>query len=126
MEDNRNDFIVIVAGYTEPMKKFINSNPGLRSRFNKYIEFPDYKPEELVEMFRRMCKDNSYELSSEAETALEELFSELYAARDESFGNGREVRNIFEKAVSRQATRIASLDSPTDEQVMTLEKEDIV
>ncbi len=126
MEDNRDDFIVIVAGYTEPMKNFINSNPGLRSRFNKYIEFPDYTPEELVEMFRRMCKDNSYELSPEAEAALEELFAELYAARDESFGNGREVRNVFEKAVSRQATRIASLDSPTDEQVMTLEKEDIL
>ena len=77
-------------------------------------------------MFRRMCKDNSYELSPEAEAALEELFAELYAARDESFGNGREVRNVFEKAVSRQATRIASLDSPTDEQVMTLEKEDIL
>ena len=65
-------------------------------------------------------------MSPEAEAALEELFAELYAARDESFGNGREVRNVFEKAVSRQATRIASLDSPTDEQVMTLEKEDIL
>ena len=126
MEDKRTDFIVIVAGYTEPMKKFINSNPGLRSRFNKYIEFSDYNPGELLEMFRRMCNENSYEMSSEAETALEELFSELYAARDENFGNGREVRNIFEKAVSRQATRIANIESPTDEQIMTIEKEDII
>ena len=126
MEDRRTDFIVIVAGYPEPMKKFINSNPGLRSRFNKYIEFSDYKPGELLEMFRRMCRENSYELSREAETALEELFSELYAARDESFGNGREVRNVFEKAVSRQASRITMIDSPTDEQIMTIEKEDIM
>ncbi|MCR5847987.1 MAG: AAA family ATPase [Lachnospiraceae bacterium] len=126
MEDKRTDFIVIVAGYTEPMKTFIKSNPGLRSRFNKYIEFPDYTPEELTEMFQRMCKENSYELSSEAETALEERFSELYAERNESFGNGREVRNIFEKAVSRQASRIAKLESPTDEQIMMLEKDDII
>ncbi len=126
MEDKRTDFIVIVAGYTEPMKKFINSNPGLRSRFTKYIEFSDYKPEELLEMFRRMCEANSYELSEEAESALVDLFTGLYAARNESFGNGREVRNIFEKAVSKQASRITKIESPTDEQIMTLEKDDIV
>ena len=125
MEDNRDDLIVIVAGYTEPMKKFINSNPGLRSRFNKYLDFPDYEPEELTEIFRRMCRSNGYDVSSEAETAIKERFTELYENRDETFGNGRDVRNIFEKAVVKQATRLAGINSPSNTQIITLEKSDV-
>lgn len=125
MEDNRDDLIVIVAGYTEPMKKFINSNPGLRSRFNKYLDFPDYKSDELTEIFRRMCRSNGYDMSSEAETAIKERFTQLYENRDETFGNGRDVRNIFEKAVIKQATRLAGISSPTNTQIITLEKSDV-
>lgn len=125
MEDNRDDLIVIVAGYTEPMKKFINSNPGLRSRFNKYLDFPDYNPEELTEIFRRMCKSNGYDMSSDAETAIQKRFTEMYENRDETFGNGRDVRNIFEKAVIKQASRLSSIKSPTNTQIITLEASDV-
>ena len=125
MEDNRENLIVIAAGYTEPMKKFINSNPGLRSRFNKYLDFPDYKPDELTEIFRRMCKSNGYDMSSEAETAIKERFTEMYENRDETFGNGRDVRNIFEKSVIKQASRLSGIKSPTNTQIITLEASDV-
>ena len=125
MEDNRDDLIVIAAGYTEPMRKFIDSNPGLRSRFNKYLYFPDYEPDELTEIFRRMCTSNGYEISPEAETAIKEKFSQMYENRNESFGNGRDVRNIFEKAVTKQATRLAGVRSPSNTQIITLEKSDM-
>ena len=125
MEDNRDDLIVIVAGYTEPMNRFINSNPGLRSRFNKYLFFPDYQPDELTEIFRRMCASNGYEVSPEAEAAIKERFAQMYENRDETFGNGRAVRNIFEKAVIKQASRLAGAESPSDTQIITLEKSDI-
>lgn len=109
MEDNRDDLIVIVAGYTEPMKQFIGSDPGLRSRFSKYLFFPDYEPDELTEIFRRMCTSNGYDISAEAESAIKEKFTLMYENRDETFGNGRDVRNIFEKAVTRQASRLAGI-----------------
>ena len=125
MEDNRDDLIVIVAGYTEPMKHFIGSNPGLRSRFNKYLFFPDYEPDELTEIFRRMCTSNGYDISTEAETAIKEKFTQMYENRDETFGNGRDVRNIFEKAVIKQASRLAGIKSPSNTQIITLEKSDV-
>ncbi len=125
MEDNRDDLIVIVAGYTEPMKQFRGSNPGLRSRFNKYLLFPDYEPDELTEIFRRMCTSNGYDISSEAETAIKEKFTQMYENRDETFGNGRDVRNIFEKAVIKQASRLSGIISPSNAQIITLEKSDI-
>ena len=125
MEDHRDDLIVIVAAYTEPMKKFIDSNPGLRSRFNKYLLFPDYQPDELTEIFRRMCVSNGYEISPEAETAIKERFAQMYENRDETFGNGRDVRNIFEKAVTKQASRLANVRSLSDNQIITLEKSDV-
>ena len=125
MEDHREDLIVIVAGYTGPMEKFIHANPGLESRFNKYFFFQDYDGGQLMEIFCSMCKKNGYALSPEAENWAREDLRELYENRDENFGNARDVRNLFEKAVSRQANRVARLESPTREQLMELLPQDL-
>lgn len=109
MEDNREDLIVIVAGYTDKMKDFIKSNPGLRSRFNKYLEFDDYQPEQLMQIFEKFCQDSHYQMDTEAGSHLVKLFSDLYEARDETFGNARLARNIYEVTINNQASRIAKL-----------------
>ncbi len=126
MEDNRDDLVVIVAGYSDRMEEFINSNPGLESRFNKYFYFPDYDGDELFEIFSGLCAKNSYELTEEAEKCAKELFTSLYEDRSENFGNGRDVRNLFEDMVARQANRIAALETPTKDDLMTIEKADII
>ena len=126
MEDHRDDLVVIVAGYDEPMEKFINSNPGLQSRFNKYMYFPDYNGEELMAMFRINCKKNGYQLDAEAEEYAQAFFNDLYENRDDNFGNGRDVRNRFEDVVSRQADRLAAMESPTKEDLMTIVKADFL
>lgn len=126
MEDHRDDLVVIVAGYDEPMEKFINSNPGLQSRFNKYMYFPDYNGEELMAMFRMRCEKNGYKLTEDAEAYAKEFFEDMYKNRDDNFGNGRDVRNRFEDIISRQANRLAALESPTKDDLMTIEKEDFI
>ena len=126
MEDHRDDLIVIVAGYTGPMEKFINSNPGLQSRFNKYFFFPDYSGEQLMAIFRSQCKKNSYTLTPEAEKAAVEFFTRLYEERDDNFGNGRDVRNCFEDMVVRQANRVAAMEAPTKEDLVAVLPEDLV
>ena len=125
MEDHRDELVVIVAGYDGPMEDFIHSNPGLESRFNKYIHFPDYTGPELMAMFRLQCEKNGYTLPPETEKAAEALFNRLYDERDENFGNGRTVRNLFEDAVSRQADRVAAIENPSREQLMALLPEDL-
>lgn len=125
MEDHRDDLIVIVAGYDEPMGKFLSSNPGLESRFNKYFYFPDYTGEQLMAIFRAQCGKNSYQLTPEAETAAVALFTALYEQRDDNFGNGRDVRNFFEDMIVRQANRVAALDAPTKEDLMAVLPEDL-
>jgi len=125
MEDHRDDLIVIVAGYTNLMEKFIHSNPGLESRFNKYFFFEDYDGGQLMEIFRSQCKKNGYTLSKEAEEWAEADFKDLYESRDENFGNARDVRNLFEKAVARQSDRVADLEAPTKEQLMELQVADL-
>lgn len=125
MEDHRDELVVIAAGYDGPMEKFISSNPGLESRFNKFIHFPDYNGGELMQMFLLQCRKNGYTLSPEAEARAAELFNELYENRDENFGNGRTVRNLFEDAVVRQSNRVAALDSPGKEELMALLPEDL-
>ena len=125
MEDHRGELVVIAAGYSGPMERFIRSNPGLESRFNKYIHFPDYTPEELHEIFLLRCKKLGYVLSDGADERLRALLAGLYENRDESFGNARAVRNLFEDAVSRQADRLSSLEAPTREELMTLEAGDL-
>ncbi len=125
MEDHRDDLIVIVAGYTEPMGNFIRSNPGLESRFNKYFYFEDYDGAQLAEIFRSMCKKNGYTLDGETDRAAADAFQVMYDHRDENFGNARDVRNVFENAVARQANRVAAMESPTKEDLMALTVSDL-
>lgn len=125
MEDHRDDLIVIVAGYDEPMQKFLSSNPGLESRFNKYFYFPDYTGEQLLTIFKNQCQKNSYTLSPEAEEAAKALFDRLYQQRDDNFGNGRDVRNCFENMIVRQSNRVAAMEAPTKEDLMTVLPEDL-
>lgn len=125
MEDHRDELVVIVAGYEELMEKFINSNPGLESRFNRYFLFEDYNGEQLYEIFRMQCDKNQYLLSQQAEGDAKKYFSDLYATRDENFGNARDVRNFFEKIVSVHSNRVSLLSSPTREDLMTILPEDI-
>lgn len=114
MEDNRDDLAVIVAGYPDLMEDFLSSNPGLRSRFNKFIFFDDYKPEELYEIFKSQCKKNGYEADEESLDYVKSFFEERYNNRDDNYANARDVRNFFEKAVVEQANRVASMESPSD------------
>ena len=125
MEDHRKDLIVIVAGYTELMEKFIHSNPGLESRFNKYFYFEDYNGEQLAEIFHSMCKRSGYCLADAAAQWLKQDLEQLYADRDENFGNARDVRNLFEQAVARQSDRVAQLEAPTREDLMELRLQDL-
>lgn len=124
MEDHREDLVVIVAGYTGPMEGFLRSNPGLESRFNKYIQFPDYTGPELNAIFHSQCQRNGYRLDEEAEAFSGEFFQALYDGRDENFGNGRDVRNRFEDMVLRQANRVAAMESPTKEDLVLFTKAD--
>lgn len=125
MEDHRHDLIVIVAGYTEKMDDFIASNPGLRSRFNKFFHFEDYKPEQLVEIFKGFAAKAAFKLAPDAEEKLLEMFKLLTRARDESFGNARTARNLFEMTISKQANRIVTLPNVTQEILSTIEGADI-
>ena len=125
MEDHRDDLIVIVAGYDKPMEKFLSSNPGLESRFNKYFHFPDYKGEELLAIFKGQCEKNGYALRGEAEQAAREMFDKLYENRDENFGNGRDVRNCFENMVVRQSNRVAAMENPDRDALMAVLPEDL-
>lgn len=125
MEDNRNDLIVIVAGYTGKMNKFLTVNPGFKSRFNKYLLFEDYSPEQLKNIFMRFCDKGGFRLTQEAEEKLLGIFKILYEVKDESFGNGRLARNLFENAVNNQANRIISLTEITEELLSTLVASDI-
>ena len=125
MEDHRDDFVVIVAGYATLMPRFIESNPGLKSRFNKYLFFEDYNGQQLFEIFKGRVDRNDYKLSPQAASAVQEHLEELYEDRDENFGNARDVRNLFEKIVAAQADRVASLDQPTDEDIVTITVDDL-
>ncbi len=125
MEDHRDELIVIVAGYTELMHQFIDSNPGLQSRFNKYFEFPDYTGEELLAIFNRFCSKNGYKLDSAAENQLLGTFDLLYEERDDHFGNARTARNIFEKAIHAQADRLAAQESISDTELEQISAEDL-
>jgi len=126
MEDFRDDFVVIVAGYPDPMGKFIASNEGLRSRFNTYIKFDDYSPSEMAEIFRRLCKTENY---NPTEEALEFVFTAIdynYSIKDKSFGNARYVRNLFEIVIRNQASRIGStIKNPSQEDLRVILPSDI-
>ena len=126
MEDNRDNLVVIVAGYTKPMEKFINSNPGLKSRFNKYIEFPDYTIEELEAIFYQNCERYDYTVEEEVKKHIHEMIVLRKFSRQENFANAREVRNMFEEIITNQARRVAALENPSEEDMKTLTLDDLV
>lgn len=125
MEDNRDDFVVIVAGYTGPMKKFIESNPGLKSRFNKYIEFPDYSIDELEEIFYMNCKKYDYKVDEDVKHQVRALITAKKLENIDNFANAREVRNLFEEIITNQARRISTLENPSGDDMMTILLEDL-
>ena len=125
MEDDRERLVVILAGYTKDMKQFIDSNPGLQSRFNRYIEFPDYTPDELYQIFALSLKKYDYHVTDDAKVALQHFFEEAVAHKDANFGNGRFVRNIFEKVLEHQANRLASESNLTTERLSEITIEDL-
>ena len=125
MEDQREDFVVIVAGYSEPMNRFLESNPGLKSRFNKSITFEDYSPNELLDIFELFCKLNEMRLSSDARDYLTQYLSKLSNEKSENFANGREMRNLFEKAFTNQANRLSHYNNISDEELNIIKTEDI-
>ncbi len=125
MEDYRQRLVVIVAGYTDEMQTFLESNPGMKSRFNRYFYFKDYVPDELVAIFNKFCKDSHFEPTEAANEKLHHLFTELYDARDRTFGNARLARNLFEKTIEQQANRLAVLPSLTREVLTEILPEDI-
>lgn len=125
LEDYRNDLVVIVAGYTEPMKKFFESNPGLKSRFNTFIEFPDYTAFELMEILYNMCLKNDYMLTPTAKEKLQDILIAKVAYKNDEFANGRLVRNIYDNIIMNQARRLINVDNPTKGELMQILDEDV-
>lgn len=127
MEDNRDRLIVIVAGYPEPMEKFLDSNPGLRSRFNKYIQFEDYSVSQLVDIFIEMCTSQDFIIGEGVKEELALKIGVMVANAGENFANAREIRNYFENVVAKQAERLMkkSYDEINGDALLTIEKEDL-
>ncbi|MEE1027101.1 MAG: AAA family ATPase [Agathobacter sp.] len=127
MEDHRQDLIVIVAGYSDLMDQFLESNPGLRSRFSNFILFEDYTAEEMMEIFKNNLKSQDYKLSKEAEKKAAKMMKERVENKPDNFANARDVRNFMEHAISNQATRIVSLegDDQSKEVLATIEACDL-
>ena len=125
MEDNRDRLIVILAGYTKEMKEFIDSNPGLQSRFNRYIEFPDYSADELLQIFEKNMAQFDYHFGNRTRDTLLQYFKDQVANKDANFGNGRLVRNVFEKTLERQANRLSREINLTTDKLSQIEIEDL-
>jgi len=125
MEDERERLVVIVAGYSDKMNGFLESNPGLSSRFNRFIYFEDYSHEDLNNIFQKFVETNQYELTESAKKSLSSLFKKAIENKDENFGNGRFVRNTFEKTIEKQSNRIANLKELSEEILKKIEQEDI-
>ncbi|MBQ7679711.1 MAG: AAA family ATPase, partial [Butyrivibrio sp.] len=126
MEDHRDDLVVIVAGYTAPMETFINSNPGLKSRFNKYIEFPDYSTDELEQIFRLNMEKYDYTADDDVMRQIRALITLRKLQNLENYANARDVRNLFEQIVTNQARRVADIEGVTQEQLREITLEDLV
>lgn len=124
MEDDRDRLVVILAGYTNEIKEFIDSNPGLQSRFNRYIHFEDYSADELLEIFMRNIKKSGYNIKGDAYVQLQINIHQATTERDKKFGNARYVRNLFEKIVQKQANRLSRIQNPTKEQLKMITIED--
>ena len=125
MEDDRDRLVVILAGYSEDMKRFIDSNPGLQSRFNRYIHFSDYTADELKQIFMLNVDKNQYLLDEEGQVLLEQILKFAIEHKDKNFGNGRYVRNLFEKTIQNQAIRLSSITNITAEELTKLKAEDL-
>lgn len=126
LEDNRDRLVVILAGYTDEIREFIESNPGLQSRFNRYIHFNDYSTEELMDVFKYNLKRSRYKIKRDAYELLYEKVSYAVSTKDKNFGNARYVRNIFEKVIQQQANRLAKQISIVSEDLSLITKEDIL
>ena len=120
MEDYRDSLVVIIAGYRNEMQRFIDSNPGLQSRFNRYIDFPDYTGAELTDIFKMYMKKNQYTLAPDAENYLREQLDYAVAHKDRNFGNARFARNVFEKSIQQQANRLAGKTNLSKEELTEL------
>ena len=125
MEDDRDRLVVVLAGYTNEIKEFIDSNPGLQSRFNRYIQFDDYSTEELTEIFKRNLRKSRYKIKRDAFEKLQSVIERAVASRDKNFGNARYVRNLFEKVVQNQANRLARMESINNDELSIITREDI-
>ena len=125
MEDYRDRLVVIVAGYKDEMQRFIGSNPGLQSHFNRYIDFPDYTASELVDIFKMYMKKNEYTLAPGAEDFAGQQFQTVIDRGDRNFGNARFARNVFEKAIQAQANRLAGQTGLSKAQLSELTIEDL-
>lgn len=125
MEDSRHELVVVVAGYTDKMMTFVDSNPGLRSRFNQYIEFEDYQPGQLVEIFEGFARSAGYQVSQAARNRLIITFQKEFVERDKSFGNARLARNMFETSIRKQANRIAPIADISLELLTTIDEDDV-
>jgi len=125
MEDYRDRLVVIVAGYKDEMQRFMDSNPGLQSRFNRYIDFPDYTAAELADIFKMYMKNNEYTLGNGAEAFLKQQFDYALAHKDRNFGNARFARNVFEKAIQQQANRLEGRSNLSEKELTELTIEDL-
>ena len=125
MEDDRNRLVVIVAGYTDDMKRFIGANSGLKSRFTRYIDFPDYSAEELLQMFKKTVSKNQYICSADAEAEFLDWMKDAVSKQEKGFGNGRFVRNCFERILEQQALRLDKIAKPTHKQLKELTVADV-
>ncbi len=124
LEDYRDDLVVIVAGYTEPMKKFFESNPGLRSRFNTFIEFDDYSSAEMEQILLSMCKKNDYSIDDKAKEEIHFFFDRLLSEKTDNFANGRLVRNLYDDLVMNHAKRVVKILNPTRTDLSVIIDED--
>ena len=125
MEDDRDRLVVIIAGYPKEMKRFINSNPGLQSRFSRYINFPDYTSDELTDIFKMYLKKNQYTLTPQAEDVLRQQLDYAVSHKDRNFGNARFVRNIFEAAIQNQANRLSGQSGLSDSELTDITEADL-
>ena len=125
MEENRDEGFVSVAGYTDKMKMFLSSNPGLRSRFNPYFSFADYDPQQGVEIFELFCDEAGFRLTSFSREEVSHLFASLYEQKDDTFGNARLARNVFERVMGRHSNRIVGLTVVDEDALSTVESEDV-
>lgn len=125
MEDHKDELVLILAGYQKEMETFLQTNPGLRSRFPIHIDFPDYSQQELLQIADQMCARRQYKLSVNARLALTKALNPPDGKQDDNFGNARTVRNLIEKAQRKQAVRLIAQSSITREELMLIEPGDL-